>query len=92
MRCIRGGFAAHIIEPLPCLAKHVSRGTCARCSSTCAAARRPRSGRAKRAARLEEAGYAQAARLLRDVFAQRRYGTGVATLSMLGLLLGELLG
>jgi len=44
------------------------------------------------AAQLEEAGYAQAARLLREAFAERRDGTGLAALSVLSLLLGELLG
>lgn len=43
------------------------------------------------AAQLEAAGYDHAARLLREVFAERREGTGLAPLSMLGLLLGELL-
>jgi len=43
------------------------------------------------AGQLDEAGYAQAARLLRAVFAERRDGSGLATLAGLGLLLAELL-
>ena len=43
------------------------------------------------AGQLDAAGYAQAARLLREVFAGRREGAGLAPLAGLGLLLGELL-
>lgn len=44
------------------------------------------------AAHLDDAGYVQAAGLLRAALAERRDGTGLAALSLLGLLLVELTG
>ena len=44
------------------------------------------------AAQLDDAGYVQAASLLRAAIAERRDGTGLATLSLLSLLLVELAG